>query len=707
MPAAANLPIDTHTERKPVSVLILILCILGAVLLSSFLSRFLPRISTPLVQIVLGLIASQMPFFPDVQLDPELFLVLFIAPLLYLEAHEINKSQLLKSLKLSLSLAIGLAIFTMVVVGFSLHALWPMFPLAAALALGAALGPTDAVAVSSLSHEATLTQRQIGVLKGESLFNDASGIVGFQFAIAAAVTGQFRVTEAAWEFLITFFGGAIFGCIVGVLANWVFESSRQLGWETTTTRILMELFLPFLLYLGAEAVHVSGILSVVAAGLVIRFDRTGIGPNVARTNIVASSVWSVLSFSLNGAVFILLGMLLPGAMRTSWDNPMVSNYTLLAIILCVSALVVGLRFLWVSGMLRLARAQDSRKRRRMTPERWRSAAVMTFGGAKGTITLSLMFTIPYTIADGEWFPMRDELIFIAGGVIIVTLLLANFLLPVIAPNSAKDASRETTEASIEVLRRTVEELAELTTDENRSAVMVVINSYTQRIGRLKNQLGTIDPSARIELQIDALNWEKEYVKRRLAEFRLDPTLSEREREVNVEACERLLDQIMDTLRHTNTKHDSSHVVWQVKGRAHSAQRRLVLLSRRAANTIRRSTPLVNESEIYASLRNLELGAFDHVIDRLYEEMSNTTYGTEYVSSLLMDYRRAEAALKSRPNMANSASLVTQIEDVKRESFGIELSVIQNMVEAGDITRAQARQLRKNVYVMSVAADSNF
>ena len=703
MPAAD----PAHTERKPVSVLILILCILGAVLLSSFLSRFLPRISTPLVQIVLGLIASQMPFFPDVQLDPELFLVLFIAPLLYLEAHEINKSQLLKSLKLSLSLAIGLAIFTMVVVGFSLHTLWPMFPLTAALALGAALGPTDAVAVSSLSHEATLTQRQIGVLKGESLFNDASGIVGFQFAIAAAVTGQFRVGEAAWEFLITFFGGAVFGCIVGVLANWVFESSRQLGWETTTTRILMELFLPFLLYLGAEAVHVSGILSVVAAGLVIRFDRTGIGPNVARTNIVASSVWSVLSFSLNGAVFILLGMLLPGAMRASWDNPMVSNYTLLAVILCVSTLIVGLRFLWVSGMLRLARAQDSHKRRRMTPERWRSAAVMTFGGAKGTITLSLMFTIPYTIADGEWFPMRDELIFIAGGVIIVTLLLANFLLPVIAPNKAKDVPRETTEASIEVLRRTVEELAELTTDENRSAVMVVINSYTQRIGRLKNQLGTIDPSARIELQIDALNWEKEYVKRKLAEFRLDPTLSEREREVNVEACERLLDQIMDTLRHTNTKHDSSHVVWQVKGRAHLAQRRLVLLSRRAANTIRRSTPLVNENEIYASLRNLELGAFDHVIDRLYEEMSSNTYGTEYVSSLLMDYRRAEAALKSRPNMANSASLVTQIEDVKRESFGIELSVIQNMVEAGDITRAQARQLRKNVYVMSVAADSNF
>ncbi len=687
--------------------LTLILSILAAVLLSSFISRFIPRISTPLVQIALGVILSFVQFFPEVELDPELFMVLFIAPLLYLEAHEIDKSQLLKSLKLSLSLAVGLAIATMVVVGFSVNAIWPMFPLAAALALGAALGPTDAVAVSSLSHEASLSQRQIGVLKGESLFNDASGIVGFQFAIAAATTGHFAVGDAIGEFLLSFLGGALFGCVVGFIINWMFETARQMGWETTTTRILMELFLPFLLYLGAEAVHVSGILSVVAAGLVIRFDHSGIGPNVARTNIVASSVWSVFAFSLNGAVFILLGMLLPGAMRASWTSPDISNFTLLTIILCVSAIVVGMRFLWVSGMLRITRSQDSHKRRRMTPERWRSAAVMTFGGAKGTITLSLMFTIPYTLADGEWFPMRDELIFIAGGVIIVTLLLANFLLPVIAPNTTKDASRETAEASIEVLRRTVEELAELTTDENRSAVMIVINSYTQRIARLKNKLGDTDPTGRAELQIAALEWEKEYVKRRLAETKRDTTLSEHDKDIAVEACERLLDQIMNTLRHANTGHNSSQVLWQVRGHAHSMQRRFVLFSRRAVNTVRRRTPLLNESEIYVSMRNLQIDAFEHVIERLYEEMSNNTYNTEYCSELLLDYRRAMATLKSKPSMERSAQLSTQIDEVKRESFGIELSVIQDMLEAGDITRAQSRQMRKNVYVMSVAADSSF
>ena len=419
----------------------LILCIIAAVVVSSFVSRFVPKVSTPLVQIVLGVLVTYLPFFPDATLDPELFMVLFIAPLLYLEAHEIDKSALLKTLDLSLSLAIGLAIVTMAVVGFTLHAVWPSITLASALALGAALGPTDAVAVSSLGKEASLTQRQRSVLKGESLFNDASGIVGFQFALAAAFTGEFAVGQAAGEFVISFFGGTLFGLVIAAVANWLFETVRSLGWETTTTRILMELFLPFLLYLGAEEFNVSGILSVVAAGLFIRFDRTGVGPNVARTNIVSTSVWGVLSFSLNGAVFILLGMQLPRAMRASWSDPYISNTALIGIILLVTLVVIALRFFWIAAMLRVARDTITGQRRKMAPERWRSAAVMTFGGPKGTITLSLMFTIPYYIAGGAPFPMRDELIFIASGVIIVTLLLAQLPVTAIGPEPWQGSQR--------------------------------------------------------------------------------------------------------------------------------------------------------------------------------------------------------------------------------------------------------------------------
>ncbi|PJM78309.1 Na+/H+ antiporter [Bifidobacterium scaligerum] len=683
----------------------LIVCIIAAVVLSSFISRFIPKVSTPLVQILLGVLVTYLPFFPNASLDPELFMVLFIAPLLYLEAHEIDKSALLKTLKLSLSLAIGLAIATMAAVGFILHAVWPAITLAAALALGAALGPTDAVAVSSLGKEASLTQRQRGVLKGESLFNDASGIVGFQFALAAAFTGDFAVGQAAGEFVFSFICGTLFGLIVGALANWVFETVRSLGWETTTTRILMELFLPFLLYLGAEEFHVSGILAVVAAGLFMRFDRTGVGPNVARTNIVSGSVWGVLSFSLNGAVFILLGMQLPGAMEASWSDPHISNAKLIGIIVLVTAVVIVLRFIWVSAMLRIARDTATGRRRPMTIERWRSAAVMTFGGPKGTITLSLMFTIPYYLASGVPFPMRDELIFIASGVIVMTLLLANFLLPLLAPNRGKDTTAEMVPITIEVLRSTVEELTGRITPDNRRAVLMVIDQYTKRISRLKQRIGESDPQGLERLQIEALHWEKEFVRDRLAETRAHPAADEATQELNVEACERMLDQIMNTLRHASTDSSSGHTVSQIRGRGRMLQRRIGNLAKRTISKIRHTTPLVSEDQIFARTREIQVEAIHHVIGKLLDEMGQDTYNTEHCSALLLDYRRAEASLQARPNMTGSAEVIQQIDDVKRESYGIELGVIQDMFEAGDISRAQMRTLRRNIYVMQVDADS--
>ncbi len=644
----------------------LILCIIAAVVVSSFVSRFVPKVSTPLVQIVLGVLVTYLPFFPDATLDPELFMVLFIAPLLYLEAHEIDKSALLKTLDLSLSLAIGLAIVTMAAVGFTLHAVWPSITLASALALGAALGPTDAVAVSSLGKEASLTQRQRSVLKGESLFNDASGIVGFQFALAAAFTGEFAVGQA---------------------------------------RILMELFLPFLLYLGAEEFNVSGILSVVAAGLFIRFDRTGVGPNVARTNIVSTSVWGVLSFSLNGAVFILLGMQLPRAMRASWSDPYISNTVLIGIILLVTLVVIALRFFWIAAMLRVARDTITGQRRKMTPERWRSAAVMTFGGPKGTITLSLMFTIPYYIAGGAPFPMRDELIFIASGVIIVTLLLANFLLPLLAPNRGKDPSAEMIPVTIDVLRATVEELTGRITPENRRAILMVIDQYTKRIGRLQQRIGDTDPQGFEQLQIEALHWEKEFVRDRLADTKAHPAADTATQELNVEACERMLDQIMNTLRHTSTDPTSGHAVSQIRGRLRMFQRQMSNYAKRTVSKIRHTTPLVSEDQIFARTRELQVEAIHHVIGRLIDEMGQDTYNTEHCSALLLDYRRAEASLQARPTMSGTTETITQVEDVKRESYGIELGMIQDMYEAGDINRAQARSLRRNIYVMQVDADS--
>ena len=417
-------------------------------------------------------------------------------------------------------------------------------------------------------------------------------------------------------------------------------------------------------------------------------------------------MWAVLSFSLNGAVFILLGMLLPDAMSRSWEDPGVSNTMLISVILLVSLVVIVMRFLWVAAMLRITKDQHTGKRRRMTAGRWRSAAVMTFGGPKGTITLSLMLTIPFFTASGALFPMRDELIFIASGVIIVTLLLANFLLPLIAPNHGTDESQEITEITIDVLRRTVEELTQRITTENRRAVLMVIDSYTKRITRLKQRIGGVDPHGFEQLQIDALYWEKDFIKERLASLRQSDAADTHDRDLNIEACERMLDQIMDTLRHAADHDSSGHAVSQIRGRVRAMQRRTEALTRRVVSKIRRTTPLLNEDEVLERVRALQVEAIEHVINRLYDEIRGTRYSTEHCSLLLIDYRRAEATLRARPSVGAGTAAFTMADDVKRESYGIELGIIQDMFESGDITRAQARALRRNVYVMSVDADAS-
>lgn len=197
-----------------------ILLLLSCVLISSVIDRFVPKISSPLIQIGLGiavfLVVGQHEEF---LIDSEFFMVLFVAPLLYNEARKANKATLVKNRASILSLAIGLVVVITLVVGFSLNFIVPSIPLAAAFALGAALGPTDAVAVTSLPDEIRIGARRESILQGECLINDASGIIAFQASIAAVTTGVFSVTGSGLEFLILFVGGLVLGLLLGAFAR--------------------------------------------------------------------------------------------------------------------------------------------------------------------------------------------------------------------------------------------------------------------------------------------------------------------------------------------------------------------------------------------------------------------------------------------------------------------------------------------------------
>ena len=239
------------------------LLMLAAVLLSSVIDQLVPKVSSPLIQIGLGLlIALVMGTQISIAFDPNLFLVLFIAPLLYDEAKNLDKKALWENKRPVLSLAVGLVIASALIIGFAVNWLVPSIPLAAAFALGAALGPTDAVSVASLSKQVKIPARSRNILESESIINDASGIVAFQFALAAATTGTFSLLNASLDFVVSFFGGIAIGLALGYLGNFLVRRVRSWGLENTTFHVLFEVFTPFIVYLVANQLGTSGIIAV-------------------------------------------------------------------------------------------------------------------------------------------------------------------------------------------------------------------------------------------------------------------------------------------------------------------------------------------------------------------------------------------------------------------------------------------------------------
>ena len=502
----------------------LVLLLLAAVLVSSVVDQILPKVSVHLVPIAMGiliaifagsrvhiamgiLIAIFAGSRVQIGLDTELFLVVFIAPLLFHEASKADKSALWHYRKTFLSYAIGLVVVITLAVGFTVHLMIPSLSLAAAFALGAALGPTDAVAVSSVSKEAAIPTRQQTILQGESLLNDASGIVSFQFALAAATTGAFSLIGAVEDFLIEFVGGLALGLVLGLLINWTIRKISDMGLENITFHVLLEVFTPFIVYLLGDTLNVSGVIVVVTCGIIMSMSKPDLGPYASRMNIVSSSFWQVLAFALNGIVFVLLGTQLPNAIGNTWNDIGISSFDLLVYIIVIVLVMHGTRLLWSIVSEKLV---DRRKQRtRPFKEQLRSALITTLSGAKGTITLAIMFTIPTWVNTGSGmvrFPNRDLLIFLASGVIVVSLLLATYVVPLLAPRIERksESQKQDAETSVEIMRAVVEDLTARITPKNRAAVSEVIRRYNERIARTQSGSDYLEEESDIEVRIMVL-----------------------------------------------------------------------------------------------------------------------------------------------------------------------------------------------------------
>ncbi|MEG0791140.1 MAG: Na+/H+ antiporter [Gordonibacter sp.] len=677
--------------------LVLALLMLAAVLLSSIIDQLVPKITSPLIQIGLGLLIALFATNQiDLTFDPDLFLVLFIAPLLYDESRSVDKVALWRNRKPVLSLAIGLVVVTALIVGFAMHWLEPSIPLAAAFALGAALGPTDAVAVASLSRDADIEPRSKSILEGESLINDASGIVSFQFALAFAVTGTFSLFDASIDFAISFFGGIAIGIVLGYLGNLLVRRVRNWGLENTTFHVLFEVFTPFIVYLAAHQMGTSGIIAVVAAGLMgVVSRRRATGPSISRMNIVSSSVWRVLSFTLNGVVFVLLGTQLPRAMKSSWGDVSINNGVLIGYVLLITLICLLIRFIWLVIMEFVHSRSLARDQRPGWRSDLKSALVMALAGPKGTITLAVMLTIPYLIPANngtspdllEYFPQRNLIIFLACGVIVVTLLIATFIVPLIAPKKGpteEDLRCDETQASLDMLRAVIEELTARQTSENRGATQRVIHQYNNRIARIK-ATNDIASEPNTALRLRALNWERDYVLQLIEREEVYPI-------VGYQYLSRLA-RAEDLMKHHLGR-------WSLQ----NAYLRLRALLRTGWHRLVRGLPGVSPTERTKAIRELQIQGSEHVVELLQHVLTSPDCNepAEDVSALVLEYQHIIMLLRdAKPPLQSLSSMAEKAVDIERWALQLELEQIQTYYEAGNLCRSSAKRLRENVYLMQI------
>lgn len=671
--------------------LTLVLFLAVAVLISAVLNQIIPRVSLPLLQIVMGVIIAIFARTTiDVDLDPDLFLVLFIAPLLYLEAKDADKALLWRNKAPILSLAIGLVVVSTLIIGFAVNALIPTIPLAAAFALGAALGPTDAVAVTSLSKQVSLPERQWGILKGELLLNDASGIVSFQFAIAAATTGVFSLFDASLTFIEEFIGGLVFGLVLGYLANFALRKIRDLGIESTTFHVLYEICIPFIVYLAANAVHVSGIIAVVVAGLVNVIAPRTVSPEIAHMNIVSSSVWQVLAFALNGIVFVMLGTQIPTSMHYTWLDRNISNTMVVVYVLLLTAILLGVRFIWCVAM---EYVHMRNRKEKFTKDSLRKASIITLCGSKGTITLSILFTIPFYMSTGAVFPQRSLIIFLGCGVIICTLLIATYIVPLVSPKKERpkseiEARQNYYEVLSDILRNVIEQLTAQQTPQSRRSTSTVIQAYQDRLRDTKLQHGS-DEEASVKLRVKAFEWESERTLIMIEEGLVS-------KEVGLEYLARL-DRLERYAKHRDDRNFFTRFyavmrLWLV---GIKNQVRSRVLQKRLA------------TDRQDEMRKLQLDTATFAANILRDLVQSDDIQTESASQLLLFYQQRISYLKqSSRSVTTSFKIIDEAEDVQRVAYQIELEQIQKMYEAGRIDRQEANRMRDNVYLMQMDINDN-
>ena len=455
------------------TLLIYLILFLLVLIVSTTTNKLLPFLPLPLVQILLGLGIGLFLPNTDFHLNTELFLAMVIGPLLFREAEEADITSVLKHWRIIVYLIFPVIFISTLSLGALAHFLWLSLPLAACLAVGAALGPTDLVAFASLSERFRFPKRVSNILKGEGLLNDASGLVAFQMALAAWTTGTFSLSQAGTSLALSILGGFVVGFVTAMVNRFLHTFLLSVRATDIASELLLELSLPLMTFFIAEEIHVSGIIAVVVAGILKASRFKKITLLEAQVDTVTDTVWHTVTFMLNGSVFVILGMELEMIAEPILTNPLYNPLLLLVSVVLLTFLLFAIRFVMIYGFY----IWRTRRLKKSLRNYMKDMLLLTFSGVKGTVSIATILLIPSNLE--QEYPL---LLFLVAGVTLLSFLTGLLVLPHLS-----EEQEETKDylMHIAILNEVTAELEkELEGHKNKLPLYAAIDNYHGRIENL-------------------------------------------------------------------------------------------------------------------------------------------------------------------------------------------------------------------------------
>ncbi|WP_312553119.1 Na+/H+ antiporter [Empedobacter brevis] len=398
--------------------LALVLVIIGAIMLANKL-----KIAYPILLVVAGLLISFIPGIPAIKIEPELIFIIFLPPLLYEAAFAVSWKEMWKLRRIITNFAFVVVFLTALSVAFVANSFIPGFSLALGFVLGGIVSPPDAVSAGAILKFVKVPKNLATLLEGESLFNDASSLIIFRFAMVAVATGQFIWQDAALSFGWMLVGGIGLGILIAIIFLKVHKTfPTDVNMDT-----VLSLVAPYIMYIAAEEVHASGVLAVVSGGLFLSVRRHEFLRS-SESRLRGANVWQSFAFLINGIVFLLIGLDLPEIMK-GLNNEGISLSQAIGYGLLVTAILILVRFLAAFAAVFVTLVMRNFINVADANPGMKAPLLLGWTGMRGVVSLAAALSIPVTMDNGQSFPHRDLILFITFVVILVTLIVQGLTLP--------------------------------------------------------------------------------------------------------------------------------------------------------------------------------------------------------------------------------------------------------------------------------------